>query len=177
MNSFKKISLTLLLFPFFQTVAYSQIIPSFSGLTLEQKSVTIPADTKGKYTFICFASSMKAQKDLESWLDPVYNKFIAKTGLMDEFFDVQVYFIPVFKGSDAAMMQSVRKKFNETAQDDVKGNVLFCKSDLTTVLKTLSITDDNTPYFFLLNEEGTIIYRATGPFTEAKFDKIDELIE
>jgi len=158
-------------------VCIAQSIPSFTGETLGNKQVTIPNDTKGRYAFLCFATGMKAQKDLESWLDPVYNKFIAKTGLMDEFFDVQVYFIPVFKGSNAAMQESVRKKFNETAQDDVKENVLFCKSDLTNVLKTLSITDDNTPYFFLLNEEGTIIYRATGPFSEAKFDKIDELIE
>jgi hypothetical protein len=44
-------------------------------------------------------------------------------------------------------------------------------------MKTLSISDDNTPYFFLLNPEGTIIYRATGPYSDAKFEKIDDLIE
>src|SRR6187200_2022966 len=73
----------------------AQVIPPFTGETLENKQVTIPSDTKGKYTFLCFASGMKAQKDLETWLDPVYNKFIAKTGLMDEFYDVNVFFIPV----------------------------------------------------------------------------------
>ena len=63
-------------------ICAAQMIPSFSGETLENKQVTIPGDTKGKYAFLCFASSMKAQKDLESWMDPVYNKFIAKTGVM-----------------------------------------------------------------------------------------------
>jgi hypothetical protein len=158
-------------------VCVAQVIPSFTGETLENKTVTIPTDTKGKYTFLCFASGMKAQKDLETWLDPVYNKFIAKTGLMDEFYDLNVFFIPVFKGSNASMQESIRKKFSETAQDDVRGNVLFCKSDLTDVMKALSISDDDTPYFFLLNTEGTIIYRATGPFSDAKFEKIDDLIE
>ena len=155
----------------------AQTFPIFTGETLENKQVTIPSDTKGKYTFLCFASSMKAQKDLETWLDPVYNKYFAKTGLMDEFYDVNVFFIPVFSGSNASMQGSIRKKFDETAQDDVKGNVLFCKDDLTEVMKSLSITDENTPYFFLLNPDGQIIYRATGPFTEAKFEKIDDMIE
>jgi len=159
------------------TFCNAQTIPPFSGENLNNKQVTIPTDTKGKYTLLCFATGMKAQKDLETWLDPVYNKFIAKTGLMDEFYDVNVFFIPVFSGSNASMQGSIRKKFGETAQDDVKGNVLFCKDDLTEVLKTLSISDESTPYFFLLNPEGNIIYRATGPYSEAKFDKIDDLIE
>ena len=73
--------------------------------------------------------------------------------------------------------EASEKKFDETAQDDVKGNVLFCKDDLTELMKSLSITDENTPYFFLLNPDGQIIYRATGPFTEAKFEKIDDMIE
>jgi len=155
----------------------AQTIPSFSGETLENKTVAIPVDTKGKYTFICFASSMKAQKELESWLDPVYNKFVAKTGLMDEFYDVNVFFIPVFKGSNASMQETVKKKFNETAQADIKSHVLFCNNDLTEVTATLHMGDDNTPYFFLLDKDGNIIFRATGSFSEQKFDAIDDLIE
>ena len=156
---------------------FGQTVPPFKGETLNNKSVTIPADTKGKYTFICFASSMKAQKELEGWLDPVYNKFIAKTGLMDEFYDVNVFFIPIFRGSNASMQETIKKKFNETAQEDIRPHVLFCKDDLAEVTTTLHLNDDNTPYFFLLDKDGTIIYRATGPFSEKKFDEIDDKIE
>ena len=158
-------------------IGKAQTIPTFSGETLENKQVTIPGDTKGKYAFLCFASSMKAQKDLESWMDPVYNKFIAKTGVMDAFFDVQVFFIPVFSGSNASMQETVKKKFGETAQDDVRGNVLFCKGDLTEVTTALHIQNENSPYFFLLDPEGKIIYRTSGTFSEKKFDEIDEMIE
>lgn len=161
----------------FAQIGIAQIIPSFTGETLENKQVTIPNDTKGRYAFLCFASSMKAQKDLEGWMDPVYNKFIAKTGVMDAFFDVQVFFIPVFSGSNAAMQETVRKKFGETAQDDVRANVLFCKSDLTEVTTALHIQNENVPYFFLLDTEGKIIYRTSGAFSDKKFDEIDEMIE
>ena len=152
-------------------------VPAFTGETLENKSVTIPQETSGKYTFLCFASSMKAQKDLESWMDPVYNKFIAKTGLMDEFYDVNVFFIPVFKGSNASFEETARKKFNETAQADIKSHVLFCKGDLAEVSAALNIQNDNIPYFFLLDMQGEIIYRTTGAFSEKKFDEIEDMIE
>jgi hypothetical protein len=154
----------------------AQTVPSFSGETLAQKTITIPEETNGKYTFLCFASSMKAQKELETWLDAVYNHFIAKTGMMDEFYDVNVFFIPVFKGQNASMRETVRKKFGETAQDDIRGNVLFCKSDLAEVTTALNL-QDNTPSFFLLDKQGKIIYRTTGAYTEKKFDEIDEKIE
>jgi hypothetical protein len=156
---------------------FAQTVPSFSGETLKDKTVTIPVDTKGKYTFLCFASSMKAQKELEGWLDPVYNKFVAKTGLMDEFYDLHVFFIPVFKGSNASMQETVRKKFNETAQEDIKDHVLFCKGELAEVTTALGMQNDNTPYFFLLDKDGKIIYRTTGAFSEKKFDEIDDKIE
>jgi hypothetical protein len=165
-----------LLFSVCSQVSFSQI-PSFTGETLENKSVTIPQETNGKYTFLCFASSMKAQKELEGWLDPIYNKFVAKTGLWDQFNDVNVFFIPVFKGSNASMQETVRKKFNETAQEDIRGHVLFCKGDLADVSDALGIKNDNTPYFFLLNKEGKIIYRTTGPYSESKIDEIDDLLE
>ena len=73
----------LLLAIAFSLQAKSQVIEKISGKTIDQQHVTLPEDVKGKYTLLCFASSTKAQKDLESWLDPVYQKFIAKTGLMD----------------------------------------------------------------------------------------------
>lgn len=155
----------------------AQPIPSFTGETLENKTVTIPTDTKVKYTLLCFASSMKAQEALEGWLDPVYNKFIAKTGLMDDFYDLNVFFMPVFKGSNASMQGTVRKKFNETAQEDVKGHVLFCNSDLSSVTSALRIENENTPYFFLLDTAGNTIYHTTGAYTEEKMDAIDEMIE
>lgn len=155
----------------------AQPVPSFTGETLENKTVTIPTDTKGKYTLLCFASSMKAQEALEGWLDPVYNKFIAKTGLMDDFYDLNVFFIPVFKGSNASMQGTVKKKFNETAQADVKGHVLFCNSDLGDVTTALHLQNDDTPYFFLLDTTGNVVYHTSGAFSEEKFDALEDKIE
>ncbi len=155
----------------------AQTIPAFNGTTAENKSISIPDDSEGRYALICFASSRKAQADLETWLDPVYNRYIAKTGFMDDMFDVDVFFIPVFSGAEGSMQESVRKKFVETAQRDLWPHLVFCDKGLKEILKPLNMTRDELPYFFFLDKSGKIVYRTSGAFTEEKFDAIDELVE
>ena len=72
-----KISNLIYIFLFSITTSYAQTIPDFTGETADNKNIKIPDDLKGKYSLLCFASSQKAQTELESWLDPVYQKFIA----------------------------------------------------------------------------------------------------
>ncbi len=155
----------------------AQVIENIAGETIDHKRITIPEDVKGKYTLLCFASSTKAQKDLESWLDPVYQKFIAKTGIMDDMFDVNVFFIPLVKGSNQMFAENMKRKFRETAQSDLRPHVLFSESNTEQLISSLKMSSGEIPYLFLLDKDAKIIYRTNGGYTEDKFDKIDELIE
>lgn len=172
-----KIPLLLVVFLIFTLEIFSQEIPEISGETLNNKKVTLPKDLIGKFSLLCFASSQKAQVNLESWLDPVYQNFIAKTGLMDEFYDLNVYFIPVLTGTNISFATSMKNKFKESTQEDLQSHVLICKEKGREVLETLNMQKSDEPHFFLLNKEGKIIYKTTGAYTEEKFDAIDDLIE
>ena len=64
------------------------------------EKVNIPEETKGKYTLIGMAFSNAAEKDLKTWISPVYNKFIGKVdrSKADVFdvgidYDINLYFI------------------------------------------------------------------------------------
>jgi hypothetical protein len=172
-----KLILKLILFIFISSTAFAQSLPEMKVETADKKSVNIPGDLKGKYSLICFACSQKAEPDLVSWLDPVYQKFIAKTGLMDDMYDVNVYFIPVLTGTNVSFAGSMKKKFRETAQEDLQSHVLFCTENGKDVIRAANMDDSSVPYFFLLDKEAKIIYKTQGKFTDDKFDKIDELIQ
>ena len=169
--------LSLILLAFSVTSTIAQTLPDIKVETADNKNVSIPQDLKGKYSLICFASSQKAQSDLESWLDPVYQKFIAKTGIMDDMYDVNVYFIPILTGTNISFASSVKKKFRENTQEDLQSHVLFCTENGKEIIHSINMNDTSVPYFFLLNKENKIIYKTTGHYTEEKFDAIDELIE
>ena len=161
----------------FVRTGIAQTLPDITGVTIEDKSMTFPRDLSGKYSLLCFASSAKAQPDLETWLDPVYQKFIAKTGMMDDMYDVNIYFVPILTGTNVTFATSIKNKFKEAAQDDLKSHVLFCKEDGKDIIAKLEMKDRDIPYLVLLDKQGKIIYRTSGKYTDEKFDKIDELIE
>ena len=158
-------------------LANSQSFPEITGNTVENKTIHIPSELKGKYSLLGFASSMKAQPDLETWLDPIYQKFIAKTGLMDDMYDLNVYFIPILTGTNLTFAASMKKKFKEMAQEDLKPHLLICTDHGKEILEKLSMNKSDTPYFLLLDKEGKILYRTSGAYSEQKFDAIDNLIE
>lgn len=168
-----------LLFTLLFTVelTYSQTLPEIKGETGDNRNITIPKELRGKYSLLCFASSTKAQKDLESWLDPVYQKYIAKTGIMDDMYDVNVFFVPILTGSNLQFAATMKKKFKENTQADLQPHVLFCSEDGKDILTSLDMQKSDVPYFLLLDKDAKIIYRTTGGYTEEKFDAIDDLIE
>lgn len=172
-----KYYLIVIVFSIFTFKGKAQLIENITGETIDHQRINMPEDVKGKYTLLCFASSTKAQKDLESWLDPVYQKFIAKTGIMDDMYDVNVFFIPLIKGSNQMFAENMKRKFRETAQADLKPHVIFSDSDTDRLLAALSMSRSEIPYLFLLDKDAKIIYRTNGAFTEDKFDQIDDLIE
>ena len=167
----------LLLIISFPILLPAQTIPVINGITAENKPIKIPQDLKGKYSLLCFASSLKAQADLESWLDPIYQKFIAKTGLMDDAYDINLFFIPIVTTSNAAFANSMKKKMKENTQTDLLPNILFCQGNEEEILKQLNMLKSDIPHFILLDKNANIIYRTSGKYTEEKFDAIDELIE
>src|SRR5215467_3076999 len=78
--------------------------PSMTAETVDDKKVNLPQDTKGKYTLLGLAYSKKSEDELNTWLNPVYSTFIQKqTGMIQGFsYDVNVYFVPMFTGVNAA---------------------------------------------------------------------------
>lgn len=151
--------------------------PTLTGETLNEEVTTIPEDTRGKFTLVAMASSEKAEEFLRGWYEPVYNHFIAKTGMFDDQFDVNVYFVPMFTGGKRIgkdkVMKSVKKN---SSSDELFPHVLFYEGDLSVYKKELNMTKKDLPYIFLIDPKGEVAYATSGYFKQHKMDAIDELM-
>lgn len=159
---------------------FSQVgkdFPALTGETLDGKSVTVPESVKGKYSLIAVAYSSDAETDLSSWLNPIYNKFIAKTGLMDEAYDVNLYFIPMFTAGNIAFVNKAKKAMKEESDPELHPFVLFYKGDIDTYKTELKLQKKDTPYLFLLDKTGKIVHTVSGGFSDAKLEAIEDKIE
>ena len=174
-----KTTLFLFLTILFSTDTFAQlnkIFPVMRCETADRKTVNLPEDTKGKYTFIGMAYSEKAEENLRSWYQPIYNKFIAKTGLMDSDYDVNICFVPMFTGGKKALKNSAIAELIKSDNAELHPYILFYAGELEFYNTNLSLIEKDKPYFFLLDKNGIVIFLEKGQFSEGKLERVEELI-
>jgi hypothetical protein len=149
--------------------------PSIEVEKLSGKEVLLPSDLDSPYSLVGLALSKKAEEDLRTWQNPVYNKFIAKTGLMDEMFNVDVLFIPVFTGANKMAKGKVIKKLKENNESLVFDN-LYIYSGSKEPFSEIGVDENSEPYFLLMDKAGKILWRAAGTFRQSHLDEIEEIL-
>jgi hypothetical protein len=157
-----------------------KMFPDMQAETVEDKKVSLPGDVKGKYTLLGLAYSKKSEDELNSWFNPVFEKFIQKTngGLMAGMgYDVNVYFVPMFTGVNAAATGTAKKKAIKNVDPQLLPYILFYKGELKTYKEALDFEKKDIPYFFVLDPNGKIVYATSGKFSDDKMDGVEEHIE
>lgn len=160
----------------FSPVQKGKQFPELSGETLDGKNITLPGAAKGKKTLIGMAYSAKAEEALNSWYQPVYDKFIAKLGMFDKGYDVNLYFVPMYIGLKQAAYEASLKELKKSNRNDLFPYILFYKGEIEPYESTLKMQDKTQAYFFLLDEKGQIIYSTTGMYSDTKMEEIEELL-
>lgn len=153
--------------------------PDMETETVEDKVVNLPDDVTDKYTLIAMAYSKKAEKDLSTWFSPVYNKFLKKTtGVFASFtYDINVYFVPMFTGINAAATGTAKRKTAEELDPLLVPNILFYKGALKPYKEALEFDKKDVPYLFLIDNDGNIAYATSGEYTDDKMDEIEEFLD
>ncbi|HMG93778.1 MAG TPA: hypothetical protein VK589_27155 [Chryseolinea sp.] len=156
-----------------------KMFPDMEAETVEDKKVKLPQEVKGKYTLLGLAYSKKSEEELNSWFQPVFDKFIQKTGgvLAGFSYDVNVYFIPMFTGVNAAATGTAKRKALKNIDPQLLPYVLFYKGELKPYKDALDFEKKDIPYFFVLDPEGKIVFATSGKYTDAKMDKVETVME
>lgn len=177
----KNILLVGLLVGFFNLNAQvvGKLFPNMEAENVEDKKVKLPDGAKGKYTLLGLAYSKKSEDELNTWFTPVFEKFIQKTkGLMSGMgYDVNVYFVPMFTGINAAATGTAKKKAVKNVDPQLLPYLLFYKGDLKPYKEALDFERKDIPYFFVLDPEGKIVFATSGAYSEEKMDQVEEVIE
>jgi len=154
--------------------------PVLTAETLTNKKMNFPADTKGKLTLLGLAYSQKAEKTLQTWLNPIYNEFIEKPegpSLFDFSYDIHLYFIPMFVGGNQSFVETAKKKMISQLDKELIPHVLIYKGDIGEYAETLNMSREDIPYIFVLDEKGKIIHFTSGRFSENKLEKLIEILD
>ncbi|MCB0761294.1 MAG: hypothetical protein KDC12_07185 [Flavobacteriales bacterium] len=151
--------------------------PELTGETLQETTFTIPVDTKGKITIIGMAYSAKAESTLKTWYTPMHDKFVLKRGIFDELYDVNLFFIPMYTDVKKVAYDATLEKLKESNRTDLFPYILFYKGEKEPYVSELEMDNKNLPYFFVLDENGVVLYATQGLYSEEKMEKIEEILD
>jgi hypothetical protein len=156
-----------------------KIFPDLTAETAEDKKVNLPQDVKGKFTLLGLAYSKKSEDELNTWFSPIFSTFIQKnTGQLAGFnYDVNVYFVPMFTGINAAATGTAKRKALKNVDPQLLPYVLFYKGELKKYKEQLDFERRDIPYFFVLDPDGKIIFATDGAYSDAKMESLQAVIE
>ena len=92
-------------------------------------------------------------------------------------YDVNVYFVPMFTGVKSTAAGTAKKKAAKDIDPQLLPYILFYKGELKTYKDALDFEKKDTPYFFVLDKEGKIVYATSGKYTSKKLDEVEEVLE
>ena len=179
----KKLFCSFTVYIVFATALNAQVIgkifPNMEAETVEDKKVNLPQSVKGKFSLLGLAYSKKSEDELNTWFQPVFEKFIQKNkGIFEGFgYDVNVYFVPMFTGINAAATGTAKKKALQNIDPNLLPYILFYKGDLKPYKESLDFEKKDVPYFFVLDKDGKILYATSGKFSQKKMDEIEGVLE
>ncbi len=152
--------------------------PKISANKLSGQTFILPDSVKGKYTIIGIAFSKKAEESLLTWYQPAYQTFIQKKKTMfaSEVYNVNTYFVAVVTGSNKVSGDAIIKKIKENTQKELQPYILTYIGEFASYKKTLNITENDEPYFFILDEKGVIVHVTNGAYTAAKLAEVEKAV-
>jgi hypothetical protein len=154
--------------------------PTIEGSIINGSEISIPSDTKGKLTLIGLAFSKKSDKLLKDWLNPIYTTFV-EPPTVDFFppdpYDINLYFIGLLKGLAKAADDKVELEMTKNLDPKLHQYTMVSSSAFKPIKKTLALGKKDLPYFFILDENGKILYNTEGAYTERKMKEIKSLVD
>jgi len=152
--------------------------PNFPTKKLNGQTFILPDSVKGKYSIIGIAFSKKAEESLRTWYEPAYQTFIQKKKTMfaDDVYDVNTYFVAVITGANKVAGDEVVKKIKEQTQKELQTYILTYIGEFGSYKKSLNITENDEPYFFVLDAKGVIVHVTKGAYTAEKLAEVEAAV-
>ncbi len=132
--------------------------PEVTAKTLDGNKVTVPDEARGKVTLIAVAFLRENQSQLDSWLNPFYEKF----GSRD---DIMFYEIPMISGGYRFMRPIIDGGMRGGLPKFKHKHVVTMYGDVEQYIQALSL-DPRSGYAFLLDREGSIRWQEKGFATD-----------
>lgn len=158
-----------------------KMFPDMKAETFTEKALSIPADTKGKFTILGMCFNKDAEGDLQTWLNPLYNAYVVKhegdaAFGVEATADVNLYLMPKFSLLNQVFEKGSKNKIKGQTDKAFWPNLIFYTSGITDYKKLLEIQETSQPVIFILDKDGKVVHYERGVCNDKKLSAIDDAV-
>ncbi len=141
--------------------------PTVTSDNLERTTFTLPRDFAGERNVVFVAFLQKQQKDVDSWV-PFVKPLVGRTP------GTEFYEIPTIKRMVAPMRWMINSGMRGGIDDlGARERTITLYIDKEPFKRSLAITDENTLHVMIIDRDGRVLWRTTGPFSAAKGTELE----
>jgi len=147
------------------------VFPDVSGSNLEGKSRRLPNDFEGDLNIVIIAFRREQTDLIETWQNSLAQMIEKNTKL--RFYELPVLsraYSPFRWWIDGGMRAGI-------LDEEARKRTITVYTDKRNFKKRLEIPNEETIYVFLVNRDGTILWRDEGRYTEAKAQKLQNVVQ
>lgn len=154
--------------------AYTQTLQHITCFNIDDSKATFPFDDEPKTKVVFVIFSIKAEKEIESWTNPLFQKFIRKSGLLDAMLDADFRTLTFLNSLQYAELKATGTKAENQLPEELKPITYYTNEPKTSLQALLKNKAETAVY--VISSNGELIGSVSGEFTEEKLEKIEELI-
>jgi hypothetical protein len=180
----KKIVLILFLIYHFNLVfGQTKSFPQMNCITTNDKKIALPDSTLNKPSVYVLLFSKKAEGALTTWMMPLYQDFAQdEVGdntpklFEEESYEANLQIVFVLNGTKQLAEGELKKHLNDNMDQMFLDHMLIYTGSFGANKKSLNITNEDEPYFFVVDTKGQILYQTYGALSEDKLLNIEQAV-
>lgn len=141
---------------------------------MDGTEITFPFKDQQKPYVLVLSFGQESQKELSTWADPMVQKFIRKSGLLDAMLDAQLINLQVLSERDLMQLKLAGDRVEQEVPEELKPSLYYVKSSDNPLKTTTS--GKSKVYVVVCDASGKISGFVGGSFSEGKMEKIEQWI-
>ena len=169
----KRIPLLSLLL-LWSSLLFSQTdFPSIQCKTLEQQTVQLPYFKEGRHIVMLITFGKKGAEEAETWVDPLVQKFIRKSGMLDGLFEADLIALTVLNAGELSLARSQESRIKAEMPKELHKSIFYTNEKESELLSLLGKNAGQSAHVVVLDDKGHIIKQLHGGFSEKKMEEVE----
>lgn len=156
------------------SIVAQKAVPQIECVGISMEKLTFPINDHALPQVVLVTFGRNAEKEAGTWIDPLVQKFIRKSGLLDAMFEAHLFALSFVSETEFLQIKMAEDRLSSEIPTELHHATLFSKADQS-ILKDM-LPGKSHVYVLVISADGKLIGSIQGEFSSDKMELIEQWI-